>query len=69
MNRNILKELHKDLRKVIIDKYVDKKELSISKIEINHDFTIVEYHIKDKKGNYLETERIEFSNNSWNTKE
>ena len=69
MNRNILKELHEDIRKIIIDKYVDKKKLSISKIEINHDFTIIEYHIKDKNENYLETERIEFSNDSWNTKE
>ena len=51
MDRNILKELHEDLRKLIIDKYYIKKGLSLSKITIYHDKTIIEYNILDDREN------------------
>jgi len=68
MDRNILKELHEDLRKLIIDKYYIKKGLSLSKITIYHDKTIIEYNILDDKGEYVDSEEIVFSNNNWRVK-
>ena len=69
MNLNLLKELHEDLRKVIIDEYVKKYNLSIGDISIYQDQTIINYNIKDEKGDYVTTEKIELSNKSWIIKE
>jgi len=68
MDRNILKELHKDLMNLII-KYVEMNNLIIGDVIINHDNTKIVYHLKDKNGNYLESEEMIFSNQTWNTKE
>lgn len=66
MDRNILKLLHNDLRKLIIEKYLHVyNNLSISEVHIDNKITTIEYHILDKNGNYLESETIEFSNNKW----
>lgn len=68
MDRNILKQLHEDLEKIIIDKYVEKYKLSIAEILIDHEKTSISYNIKDNKDDYICDEFIEFSNLSWHTK-
>lgn len=70
MDRNIIKELHNDLEKLIIKEYLNVYEnLSLGDIAINHDKTIISFHILDENGEYIETEKIEFSNKNWKTED
>jgi len=69
MDLNTLQELHEDLKELIIEKYVKEKKVSIGEIKITADKTFIQYFLKDKKGQWTDTNYIEFDNNSWNIKE
>ena len=58
MNRNILKKLHNDLEKLILNKYAN---LSICRITIDHEKTKIFMNVKDKN-KYLGYEIITFEN-------